>query len=674
MAETLNANPTEVENTIDTTMDDDDATVATTTTGTKTDFIEEEMEEQGLRFEIPYRKGQANSDDIKLHAQLLHILTTAYDDTELRIFNNKNKKIKNFQEKKWEDKNYHKTHFGTHVDKVQRKTVIAHRIHAQKSISSLKGEPTVIAFLKSTNTYLRAHYWKEDELELKDIGFLLSYVPTKHSKNFVKKDMLKRTEALPNLDWTKVPPFQLIHAQPQVKLPGKHKAMRTHSYSVQVQTKDAPAMNKFLRALYSDAHLYMPYSMKRQFPKAVAQAIVKQNQLIADTFVIVLVGVSRDVMQELQTTILTETPGSIAISDTHRTDKTGRWYVIIKEKAFLTGRKLIAANLQKWMQTLPASLHETTPADFPPPRVNQKYADEEDDSSGHASYMSSCAQSYGTFQEDDTLDEAFFCPPSNERTYTHSYADAARNAPSTNQNQLAVTEIQFSETETALRSVIQDLKNELRQLKGAQTPSTVTDVSIPESEASKMRQRMDNFENNVQSIQTMMQGMQEMMRATTAKRNPQETPNQPQENHQAKRADTRGTPERASHQNHNPQGLSTQPSPQRILQYADNGDGSMFPVWSVAAPPGGYPQTQPPYIGNSHGHGQRGQHNTPPGGWVHNQFHQQPPPHQQHQQHQQQHHHPPDPTSPPRQDPEEQMLINSPPRSLLAEGAKTYRA
>jgi hypothetical protein len=58
------------------------------------------MEEQGLRFEIPYRKGHSSDDDTKLQAQLLNILTKAFDETELRVYNNKNNKVKNFKERK----------------------------------------------------------------------------------------------------------------------------------------------------------------------------------------------------------------------------------------------------------------------------------------------------------------------------------------------------------------------------------------------------------------------------------------------------------------------------------------------------------------------------------------------------------------------------------------------
>jgi hypothetical protein len=66
----------------------------------------------------------------------------------------------------------------------------------------LKGEPSVITFLKKTNTYRHAHFWKEDELELKDISFLLSYVPTTHhSQLYVKNGLFEKTKLLPDVDW-----------------------------------------------------------------------------------------------------------------------------------------------------------------------------------------------------------------------------------------------------------------------------------------------------------------------------------------------------------------------------------------------------------------------------------------------------------------------------------------
>jgi hypothetical protein len=165
-------------NSFDTAMEDDDVTIVAETTTTKMDFIEAEMTDLNLRYEIPYRKGSKDDNDYELHIQLLIALTTAFNKMTLRIYDNQNQRVKSFSDAKWQNKDYYDTHFNTHEDISQRKTVIVHRVMSKKTISVLKNDPNTIKHLKRSTTYLRAHFWKDNEVLLKDIGFLVSYIPT----------------------------------------------------------------------------------------------------------------------------------------------------------------------------------------------------------------------------------------------------------------------------------------------------------------------------------------------------------------------------------------------------------------------------------------------------------------------------------------------------------------
>jgi len=245
MANPHDANTMELETNLDPFDDDDNVTVCTATTATKLDYIEQEMEEFMIRYEISYRNGHPTDDDIQLHSKILRVLTKAFDDTESCIYNNKNKHIKDFTSQKWLDKDYYDSHFHLFHDKAQRKTVMAHCIWSQKPISTLKSDPSVMSFLKKSNTFLRAHFWKEDELDIKEIGFLVSYIPSKHSKSFVKNDVRERTEYI-DQEWARVPHFRLIHATPKVKLHATSKHLTTQAYSVQILLADAAAMNQLL--------------------------------------------------------------------------------------------------------------------------------------------------------------------------------------------------------------------------------------------------------------------------------------------------------------------------------------------------------------------------------------------------------------------------------------------
>jgi hypothetical protein len=622
MADSPDANAVEAEPSDDTMLEHDDITVVTATTTTKKDFIAEEMIESIIRYEIPYRHGHASDDDFQLHAKLLKVLTTVYDDTDLRIYDNKSNRVRDFAEEKWLDKPYHASHFNYYDDTAHRKTVIAHRIRSKKPITTLKGDPQIIAFLKKTNTYLRAHFWKEDELAIKDVGFLVSYVPSKHSKAFVTNDMLERTELLTDLDWAKLPPFQLIHATPRVKLSGRQKPLHTQAYSVQILAKDSTNMNQALRQIYAQDHLFIPYNMKRTAPQAVAKAIIKQNQLIADTYVVVLVGVSRDIMTALKPTLLQGIQSIIAVSDTNRTDKNGRWHVIVKEKGFATTRKYIASNLQTWIHTYPATLHDSTPDHFPPPQVSQKYADADDDSSGQASYMSSCAQSYGSVEDLDT-ETAFFYTP-DTRSNIPSYADIVKQTPISAVTQTHPTpgsNIEFNATDRELRAIIANLQKEVQQLKSQapaqtpSTPSTVTEATIPDSVSTQLTARMNTFENNVTKWMTDMSIMmnrppypQQTSRALVdtrhhqQKRPPDDYSSPPRRplnyaspaSHHSKRHDNRGTPERGDPMQTQPTDDSPPGPPtdreryyrttrgydprEPEAMYLDNGDGSLYPV------------------------------------------------------------------------------------------------
>jgi hypothetical protein len=60
---------------------EDNATVHTTTTATKTDYIAEEMTEHTFRYKIPFSKGQANKNNFKQHVKLLKTLSDAFDTT-----------------------------------------------------------------------------------------------------------------------------------------------------------------------------------------------------------------------------------------------------------------------------------------------------------------------------------------------------------------------------------------------------------------------------------------------------------------------------------------------------------------------------------------------------------------------------------------------------------------
>jgi hypothetical protein len=264
--------------------------------------------------------------------------------------------------------------------------------------------------------------------------------------------------------------------------------------------------------------------MKKNFPKAVAAGIMAQNKLIKNTWVIILVGIPRNVMPQLKENIR-KSPGITGISETNRTDQSGRWNILVKKANFKSARKHFTKNIQDWVSDLTPELQSSIPDTFPAPKVYQKnsYDDDNDDSSfGQASYMSSCAQSYASFEDNDT-GEQLFNPPGKYNLYA-SALSATVPTPTgtdvlipehrrttrveqpnpehvqTNAYQTMIANLQHEVTIAQLQAEIQTLKADLC---GVTTPSTVTKISTPISttqEPSTTVDRMATIKNNMEIL------------------------------------------------------------------------------------------------------------------------------------------------------------------------------
>jgi hypothetical protein len=398
--------------------------------------------------------------------------------------------------------------------------------------------------------------------------------------------------------------------------------------------------------------------MKKRLSKVVTKAILKQNQLIADLFVVIIIGVSRTVMQELKVSLQKDVAGFVGVSDTQYTDTTGRWRILVKARTFHKTRKYIATNLQVWLDSYPDHIHDTTPTNYPKPQVNQRYTDDDgDNSSGQASYMSSCAQSYGSFDDGKEIDEAFYVPP--EANTHFLYADAVTQSTAASTASLTGQALQFKATENEQRDIIATLQHEVQELKGGQTPSTVTaENSTATTEASQLAAGMDTFESNVTSMMNQMSAM-----LSGASRH-QSGDTESRTTHQDKQADSRLTPERPTHNN-----TTIQPETEPRELWMDNGDGSTFSV-GYAALPGqlGYPRSQLLVPGQVPMHGHPYHHPHQHQQEVANQRLHQSLLRQQRQQENQQPHNNYRPGHPMNQSNAQAAMLTSPPR-LLAEGA-----
>jgi hypothetical protein len=239
--------------------------------------------------------------------------------------------------------------------------------------------------------------------------------------------------------------------------------------------------------------------MKKKFPDTVARAILKQNKYIKETWVIVLVGITRAMMTELE--ILIARPGVVGISDTNGTDCHGRWHILVKESEFKTIRKTLTLKIRSWVQALPKNVLDV-PSNYSTPQVYQRngYAGDDDSSSGQDSYMSSCAQSYGSF--DNTIaEEEYLSSPG--RTYASALTGHSQSTPAVTAHIHEVIVPKATPNEIRANATIASLQAEVKSLQtlllGATTPSTVTETSKPPE--------IDVNEDRISIIETNMEKM-----------------------------------------------------------------------------------------------------------------------------------------------------------------------
>ena len=265
---------------------------------------------------------------------------------------------------------------------------------------------------------------------------------------------------------------------------------------------------------------------------------------------------------------------------------------------------------------------------FPPPQVYQKnpYSDDDDSSFGQDSYMSSCAQSYGSFDNnDDSDDEHISAPTPRFNSYATALASTTTrgsNTPRTqaptppsrlpqdvNVNVAAYTpEMAQLQSEVTIGNLQAEIKLLRAQLLDAQTPSTVTATSQP---VSNEQDRMASIEASMSAMSsqfaTWMTEVRHIARPPSSSsqgtKYSQEFTAEPPNSQQSKRADTRQMPDRPQPMQitNPPPGiqlfthpispplLATQPSattppptgydPQHPdYLYLDNGDDSLFCV------------------------------------------------------------------------------------------------
>ncbi len=416
---------------------DDDAsetTIPTGKTSNKAKTFIFEMIEISIRFEITLKNDNDRGVHLR-HAATLRSMEQAFKEEEFEIIDNHNRRVTLQNYPTWTKLEHYKKHFKIHTlpgkKGRQDKYYVIHRVRTTLALATIRNDRKVFSTLQENDVYLRRHFFKEDEWDLVNLGFILEFDPSKYLRDDARKmvlELAKNEECLTQAGER----FQLVAGTPFTYLSGNK--YTTKAYTIQCLRNDSRAVDEMLKKTYHSTCCYVKFRMQRSNKQAFAKAIQAMNQYLNTIRVIPVVGITRIMMQELGEKIH-GIEGIFDVIPAKSTEINGRWNIITDSHHFYATLKLVRTNLLPWIETLHTS--DEPPAEFPTIRVTARVNDDNDDESsdGEQSYLSTSALSYGSFQSTGSADyrppeDSYSKSSSSQRQRTYASA-AALSGPIT---------------------------------------------------------------------------------------------------------------------------------------------------------------------------------------------------------------------------------------------------
>jgi hypothetical protein len=203
---------------------------------------------------------------------------------------------------------------------------IYHRIRSSMSLGTLCKQSKVSTALKKNNASINLHIWKEDEVDIVNLGFHIGADPCNQLKAHFEADIRSyitaRTGTLPD----KIPYFQSGFSRPFHN--NETGRSVTQSYNLQCRRADANDMIRVLQATFhNDNSMFVFYKIRHTNPAAYKDAIETQNEFLKNRRAIPIHGISEVLMASIEDDIW-DLAGIHSIQRHKNTTTTGRWNVL----------------------------------------------------------------------------------------------------------------------------------------------------------------------------------------------------------------------------------------------------------------------------------------------------------------------------------------------------------
>jgi hypothetical protein len=265
---------------------------------------------------------------------------------------------------------------------------------------------------------MREHSWAETTWDITQAGYLIGIDPkhyTPEAATKVVSDMMgKKSQG-------KCPPLRMIYSSPRIFVDDRN--VSSKAFAIEYERKNAKEVIRKIKDTFAGSTQFLMAKLRYTHPKSFANALKMQNQIMNDTYVLPLINISPDEMFYLQP-ILEQITGVIAVVSTRKTLTLGRYNILIPAGQFKAVKGNIIQHFPEYYNNISADAKQNPDAlmFLGPPGIKLD-TDNEDESSGAMSFLTTSAASFASLDMSTTADAfEIFTPAAG----TYSWSDVAQ--------------------------------------------------------------------------------------------------------------------------------------------------------------------------------------------------------------------------------------------------------
>jgi hypothetical protein len=383
----------------------------------------------------------------------------------------------------------HQSHFHIHASQAtstrKARYSIIHRIRTSQTLSTIRNYHSIFSLLKKHHCYLRTHSWPETVWDVRQAGYVIGIDPkhyTSETASHLVADIIAKATT------GKCPPIRMIYTSQRIQIGDRNISSKV--YAIEFERQHSKEIMQKIKLAFSGSTKFLMAKLRFSHPEAFANALKIQNQMMIDTSFIPMTNVSKDEYFYLQPMIESIT-GVKAVVQTRTTTTKGRYHILVQSKLYKEVRAKLIQGFETIYSDVPDDAKQKPHAFLfsGPPGILPRN-DEDDESSGVLSFLSTSAASFASIDTSNFADEYVASVPASG-TYSWSQI-AQRKSPTSIPKE--VTTPATVPTEPAASSAFSVITSSDRQ-----------------SPASEIQQMRDDYEDKLNKNATEIAELKTML-------------------------------------------------------------------------------------------------------------------------------------------------------------------